>query len=119
MSHNKNYGSYFKKDESKEEASKSYEQKTEEVQAAKDPIEAVREEEPVKVEEAPKPVKKFATVTGGKPCKMRFKPDKKAQVINIIPFKAKVTILDETGEWWKVTYKGITGYMMSQFLKKE
>lgn len=68
---------------------------------------------------APKPKKKYATVTGGKPCKMRFKPNKKAQVINIIPFKAKVTVLDEAGEWWKVRYKDITGYMMSQFLKKE
>jgi hypothetical protein len=111
MSKHTNYGSFYKRDE-----------KREEVQTPVETQAAVQEEEP-KVEEVkpelPKPVKKFATVTGGKPCKMRFKPDKKAQIINIIPFKAKVTILDEAGEWWKCSYKGITGYMMSQFLKKE
>ena len=113
MGKHTNYGSFYKKDERQE------------VQAPETAVEAVQEapqEETQKVEEpapAPKPEKKFATVTGGKPCKMRFKPDKKAQVINIIPYKARVTILDEAGEWWKVSYKGITGYMMSQFLKKE
>lgn len=119
MSHHKDYGGYYP---TKERAT---DEKREEVQTTEPVAEAPQEEtkaEEQKVEEpasAPKPVKKFATVTGGKPCKMRFKPDKKAQVINIIPHRAKVTILNEAGEWWKVTYKGITGYMMSQFLKKE
>lgn len=116
MSKNKNYGAYYPKEEPVNGIPNTY---AKEVPAVEEIPAAVQEEEPVKVEEVPKPVKKFATVTGGKPCKMRFKPDKKAQVINIIPLHAKVAILDEAGEWWKVTYKGITGYMMSQFLKKE
>lgn len=126
MSHNKNYGSYFKKDESKEEASKSYEQKREEVQAPEVAAETAREEAPAeepKVEEpimeTIKPYKTTAKVIGGKPVNMRFKPNKSGQVINIIPVGALVVVNDDAGEWWKCTYKGITGYMMSQFLKKE
>lgn len=121
MSHNKNYGSYFKKDETKEEASKSYEQKTEEVQAlevaAEAPAEEPKVEEPVM--ETIKPYKTTAKVIGGKPVNMRFKPNKSGQVINIIPVGALVVVNDDAGEWWKCSYKGITGYMMSQFLKKE
>ena len=109
MSKHTNYGSFYKRDDEEREEIPT----TEEVQET---IEEKKEEPKVEV---PKVRKIFATVTGGKPCKMRFKPDKKAQVINIIPFKATVTVLDETGAWWKVSYKGITGYMMSQFLKKE
>ena len=126
MSHNKNYGSYFKKDESKEEASKSYEQKTEEVQTPEEAVEAVQEEtlaEEPKIEEMAKEMfkalKPLAKVIGGKPVNMRFKPNKSGQVINIIPVGAFVVVNDDAGEWWKCTYKGITGYMMSQFLKKE
>ena len=123
MSHNKNYGSYYKKEESKEESNISYEQKVEETQTTEGSAEVVQEEAPVeepKVEApAAKPVKTFAIVTGGKPCNMRFKPNKSSQVINVVPSKAKVTVLNQKGDWWKVKYKDYTGFMMSQFLKEE
>lgn len=115
MSHNKNYGSYYKKEEPIAQRK--------EAPAIEETVEEVQKEEPKVEEIKPEPEKKvkvYASVIGGKPCKMRFKPDqRKGQVINIIPHKAKVTVLEENGTWWKVSYKGITGYMMSQFLKKE
>ena len=120
MSHNKNYSSYYRKEETKEN-----EKKVEEVQTPEVSVEESKEEAPVeepKVETpppAPKPVKIFATVTGGKSCNLRFKANKASQVINKVPYKARVTVLEEKGEWWKVRYRDYTGYMMSQFLKKE
>ena len=81
------------------------------------PAEEPKVEEPVK--ETFKQLKAFAKVVGGKPVNMRYKANKSGQVINIIPVGAKVVVEDESGEWWKCSYKGITGYMMSQFLKKE
>ena len=130
MSHNKNYGAYFKKDEEKKE------DKLQGLRSKIDPVDeclsddihkeeitpVVQEvlQEESKVEDISKPAKVTAKVIGGKPCKMRFKPDqRKGQVINIIPHKAKVTVLEENGTWWKCTYRGITGYMMAEFLKKE
>lgn len=116
MSHNKNYGSYYQKEGPKREEVPAVEESQTAVQEEA-PVEEQKVEEPVK--KTFKPLKAFATVIGGKPCKMRFKPNDKSQVINIIPHKAKVIVEKEEDEWWKVTYKGMTGYMMSQFLKKE
>ena len=119
MSKYKNYGSFYNKPHGEET---KHEPKVEEVQTTEEEVEVVKEEEP-KVEEVQpskvKPTAVYATVIGGKPCKMRFKPTKGSQVINIIPNKAKVKVLNELPEWYKVTYKGYTGYMMSQFLEKE
>lgn len=123
MSHNKNYGSFYNKPHNEEP---KHEPKVEEVQTTEEAVEAVKEEEVAeepKVEEVQpskvKPAAVYATVIGGKPCKMRFKPTKGSQVINIVPNKAKVKVLNELPEWYKVHYKGYTGYMMSQFLEKE
>ena len=114
----KNYHNFYKPHDEEPK----HESKVEEVQTTEEAVEAVKEEES-KVEEVQlskeKPTAVYATVIGGKPCKMRFKPTKGSQVINIIPNKAKVKVLNELPEWYKVTYKGYTGYMMSQFLEKE
>ena len=121
MSHNKNYSSYYRKEETKE-----HEQKVEEVQTPEVSVEESKEEAPVEepkveepVKEVFKPLKTFAKVIGGKRVNMRYKPTRASQPINIIPCGAKVTVLEEKGEWWKVRYRDYTGYMMSEFLAKE
>lgn len=118
----KNYNKYYKHEDEREEtpiteetaAPIAEETQTEEVKEV--PTED-EEERPIA---PPKVTKIFAIVTGPKKVNMRFKPNKSGQVINILPPKARVTVIDDSKpEWWKVSYKGITGYMMSQFLKKE
>lgn len=119
MSKNRNYGAFYKKD--KDPAEVSYENETKEVAVTEEtveaPVETDKEAEP-EMEEAPKKSDK-AIVTGAPRVNMRFKPNKAGQVINVLSEKAEVKIIDTTNEeWWKVTYKGITGYMMAQFLKE-
>lgn len=114
MNNYKNYGAQYRKNE------RPHEQKREESQAA------VQEEIPVeeqKVEEPapqPKPVKIYTTVLGPKNVYMRFKANKNSQPINILIPGTRVEVLDQSNpEWTKIRYKDMTGYMMSQFLKKE
>lgn len=116
----KNYNKFYKQHED------SVNEEVKEVQIPEEAVEDIQEETPAeepKVEEPVmetiKPYKTTAKVIGGKPVNMRFKPNKSGQVINIIPVGALVVVNDDAGEWWKCSYKGITGYMMSQFLKKE
>ena len=117
MSKHTNYTSYYTGENNE----------VEEIPIAEETAAPVAEETPSEeVEEVPvkearsAPPKIFAIVTGPKNVNMRFKPNKSGQVINILPPKARVTVIDDSNpEWWKVSYKGITGYMMSQFLKKE
>lgn len=118
MSKNKNYGSFYgKKEPIQETVEVSYDDKTEKIPTKEDIPEVPSVEEP-KVENIPTKVNK-AVVTGAKKVNMRYKPNKSGQVINIIPAKAKVDILDSADtEWWKVSYKGITGFMMAKFLKE-
>ena len=122
MSKNKNYGSFYSKKEPEQETVEvSYDNKTEEITTTEEvvetPVEEEKKEEP-KVEEAPAKSGK-AIVTGAKKVYMRFKPNKSGQPINVLPENAKVKIVESTNEeWWKVSYKGITGYMMSKFLKE-
>ena len=120
MSKNKNYGSFYGKNEPIQETVEvSYDNKTEVMPVKEEPSEAPLVEEPKK-EELLIPAKtNKAVVIGAKKVNMRYKANKSSQVINIIPEKAKVDILDSAdGDWWKVTYKGITGYMMSKFLRE-
>lgn len=118
MSKNKNYGSFYGKKESMQETVEANYSTKEDISVKEEPYEAPFAEEPKK-EELLIPAKtNKAVVTGAKKVNMRYKTNKSSQVINIVPEKAKVDILDSNGEWWKVTYRGITGYMMSKFLRE-
>ena len=123
MSKNKNYGSFYSKKEPEQETVEvSYDNKTEEITTTEEtveaPVEEEKKEEP-KVEDVRRVNELYAIVTGAKKVYMRFKPNKSGQPINVLPENAKVKIVESTNEeWWKVSYKGMTGYMMSKFLKE-
>lgn len=124
MSKNKNYGSYFNKKEPEQETVEvSYDNKTEEVATTEEtveaPVEEETKEEPKVEAPAPKKEEKLAVVVNSPRVNMRYKPNKGSQAINVLPEKAKVKVIEETNEeWWKISYKGMTGYMMSKFLRK-
>ncbi|MBP5596029.1 MAG: SH3 domain-containing protein [Pseudobutyrivibrio sp.] len=111
----KNYNNFYKP---RNEV--NVDDKREEIPA---PIEEKQEEQ--KVEEVhtvpqEKPIRIYTTVLGPKHVNMRFKPSKKAQVINILAPGTKVEVLDQSNpEWTRIRYKDYKGYMMSEFLKKE
>ena len=122
MSKNKNYGSFYNKKDPAEERSRPDEEIKEATteERAETPVEEAPKAEEPKVEApAPKKEEKLAVVVNSPRVNMRYKPDKGSQAINILPEKAKVKVLEETNEeWWKISYKGMTGYMMSKFLRK-
>lgn len=123
MSKNKNYGSFYSKKEPEETVEVSYDNKTEEIvteeKVVETPAEEETKEEPKVEVPAPKKEDKLAVVVNSSRVNMRYKPNKGSQAINVLPEKAKVKVLEETNEeWWKISYKGMTGYMMSKFLRK-
>lgn len=106
-----NYGSFYKREETPT---------TEESQAAVPEVPTKEEPKVEAVPEKPKPIKIYTTVLGPKNVYMRFKANKNSQPINILAPGTKVEVLDQSNpEWTKIRYKDMTGYMMSQFLKKE
>jgi len=53
------------------------------------------------------------------PVKMRKSPSTSAEILVKIPVGTTVDVLEETNKTWdKISYKGTTGYMMREFLKK-
>lgn len=53
------------------------------------------------------------------PVKMRKSPSTSAEILVKIPLGTTVDVLEETNKTWdKISYKGTTGYMMREFLKK-
>ena len=55
----------------------------------------------------------------GSSVRMRAQPNTNAEVIKNVPLGIPVDVLEEQGEWSRIGLDGITGYMMSKFLKKE
>ena len=50
---------------------------------------------------------------------MRVKPNMSANLIARIDIGTKVEILEDNGEWCKISCNGRDGYMMAKFLKTE
>lgn len=48
---------------------------------------------------------------------LRNSPSEKGKIINSLPNNTKIQILGTTSGWYKVIYKGLTGYLSSQFIK--
>ena len=60
-----------------------------------------------------------ATISGGSaasPINFRKKPSTSSALIDQIPQGAKVAVMDDGGDWCTVVYKGMTGYVMRQFV---
>ena len=62
------------------------------------------------------PFQAVATADSGNTVNLRQGPDKKSVIIARVPVGDTVTVLDELGEWDKVSYHGKTGYMMVKYL---
>lgn len=118
MNKHTNYGSFYKKEDPKKEPNKTNESKKEEGHIIKEELPKEEVKEPVKV--ITEKASDKARVVKALKVNMRFKPNKSSPVINIVPKNAIVKVINsENGEWWKISYRGITGYMMSRFLEKE
>ena len=123
MSKNKNYGAFYKGNRTEDISEEKTNVQSEEIvtteEATEAPVEEEKKEEQKVEEPAPRKEEIFAVVANASKVNMRYKPNKGSQAINILPEKAKVKVLEETNEeWWKIHYKGYTGYMMSKYLKR-
>ena len=112
MGKHKNYGSFYnpqKKEENKVEV--SYDNKTEEIATeAEEVTEPVEEEKEVQIT--------LVVVDGAPRVNLREKPYKDAKVLKVVDNGSKFTLLEEHPGWYKISDDTITGYMMSQYLKK-
>lgn len=52
----------------------------------------------------------------GKTVNLRAKPSTASQVLVQVPIGNEVDVLEENGEWDKIKYQELTGYMMAKFL---
>lgn len=62
------------------------------------------------------PYQAIATADSGKTVNLRQGPDKKSVIIARVPVGDTVTVLDELGEWDRVSYHGKIGYMMALYV---
>lgn len=65
----------------------------------------------------PSAPKTGTVVTQGGRLNIRDKPSMNGNVIGQIPNGQKVTIYSKEGDWYKIMYNGITGYVNAQYLK--
>ena len=54
---------------------------------------------------------------GGTTLNIRKGPDKTTASLGYIKVGAKLTVLGESGEWYKIEYKDITGYIKKIYVK--
>jgi len=54
--------------------------------------------------------------TDGSRLNLRAKPSLSSNIIGRIPDKATVTVLETVGNWYKVIYMNVTGYVLSDFV---
>lgn len=63
------------------------------------------------------PVKKaLVYAANGLPVKLRANPSKAATVLLTVKVGEEVDLIEANGEWSKIKYQEVTGYMMSEFL---
>lgn len=62
----------------------------------------------------------FATQTGKakQDAKLRKETNNKSIILEIIPKNDEFEILEKTGDWYKVNYKKIKGYVLSQYVEE-
>ena len=62
----------------------------------------------------------FAETTGkitGITVRLREKPSTEAKIITSLDKDNKVTVLEKSGEWYKVSYKENTGYVFGEYIE--
>ena len=62
------------------------------------------------------PYTAIVTADSGRTVNLRAKPDMKSTIIARVAIGEAVTVLDELGEWAKVSFSGKSGYMMDKYL---
>lgn len=70
-----------------------------------------------KVSEVSRPVKDNAVMTLA--CNIREQASWSAKQLGVVPNNARVAVIAESGEWTKITYNGITGYVSSEYVVKD
>lgn len=116
MSKNRNYSEYYKKpEESKvDEPVQEVEETT--IEVAEEEITQEPEEKEEEISE-PKPgYSKYAVVVNAKKVNFRKAPD--GEILKVLPLGAKVKLIDYGKDWCSVEFDGVSGFMMTKFLKE-
>lgn len=62
------------------------------------------------------PARTGTVTTDGSNLNIRSLPNTNARVIGVIPNRAEVTVLGQTGNWYVVSYGGMTGYAAADYI---
>lgn len=62
------------------------------------------------------PARTGTVTTDGSNLNIRSMPNTNARVIGVIPNRAEVTVLGQTGNWYVVSYGGMTGYAAADYI---
>lgn len=62
------------------------------------------------------PARMGTVTTDGSNLNIRSMPNTNARVIGVIPNRAEVTVLGQTGNWYVVSYGGMTGYAAADYI---
>ena len=63
------------------------------------------------------PVKTYIQVTSRSNLNLRKEPNTTSQVLTSLPNGTKVEVIEEVDGWYKVSYKGHTGYVSGDYVK--
>lgn len=64
--------------------------------------------------------KAIVTAASGRTVRLRANPSEKARVLKAVPIGSEVDVLEETNAAWaKISWSGLQGYMMRQFLRRQ
>lgn len=70
-----------------------------------------------KIQEISRPVKDNASMTLA--CNIRETASWNAKQLGVVPNNARISVVGESGEWTKITYNSITGYVSTQYVAKD
>lgn len=62
------------------------------------------------------PARTGTVTTDGSNLNIRSLPNTNARVVGVIPNRAEVTVLGQTGNWYVVSYGGLTGYSAADYI---
>lgn len=64
----------------------------------------------------PAPSRTGTVATDGSNLNIRALPNAKSRILGVIPNRAEIAILGQTGNWYVVNYNGITGYAAADYI---
>lgn len=62
------------------------------------------------------PARTGTVTTDGSNLNIRSLPNMNARIVGVIPNRAEVTVLGQTGNWYVVSYGGMTGYSAADYI---